>query len=229
MGPAADGTTAHTLVWWLLGVPGGVIFYGRFYVQWIASEIRKKSVMPVAFWYMSTLGGLMLFAYAVYDRVPLGALGQCLSITVYCRNLIHIRREKGSLSRLAHFALHAGVALVTFVAILLTIGTWLSEYEATKDVAVEEVRETWFWLGVGLVGQILFAARFLVQWIATEKQRKSVVPTAFWRLSVVASTLQLATFTQRREWIFAAGMIATLLIYLRNLWFIRSKGMTDTE
>ena len=59
-----------------------------------------------------------------------------------------------------------------------------------------------------------------VQWIATEAKRKSVVPPTFWHLSVAASLLQLACFVQRHEWVYAAGMVATLLVYLRNLWFI---------
>ena len=82
-----------------LGWAGAVIFFSRFYVQWIYSEIKKRSAMPVAFWYMSTAGSLMLFAFAVLSSSPLGALGHCFNLVVYARNLIHIWREKGRLSR----------------------------------------------------------------------------------------------------------------------------------
>jgi lipid-A-disaccharide synthase-like uncharacterized protein len=217
---AAEASGAVHAIWTALGVAGGVIFYGRFYVQWIASEIKKRSVIPIAFWYMSSAGSLMLLAYAVYTQSPLGALGQSFNIMVYSRNLIHIWRDKGRLSRRLSAAVHFLAGMAGLVAILLVLLTWHREYRLSAESA-EAVR-TWFWLAVGLVGQGLFACRFLVQWIATERQRKSVVPTSFWYLSVVAAALQMSCFVQRAEWVFAAGMFATILIYVRNLWFIHS-------
>ena len=69
-------------LWTLFGVAGGLIFYGRFYVQWIASERAGRSVMPVAFWYMSSAGSVMLVAYAFALQSPLGALGQTFNIVI---------------------------------------------------------------------------------------------------------------------------------------------------
>ena len=216
---AVGSGTAHA-VWTALGVAGGVIFYGRFYVQWIASELKKRSVVPIAFWYMSSVGSLMLLAYAVYTQSPLGALGQSFNIVVYSRNLIHIWRDKGRLSKRLSVAVHLVAGVAGLVAILLVVLTWHREYRISA--ASDEASRTWFWLTVGLVGQVLFACRFLVQWIATERKRRSVVPTSFWYLSVVAATLQMSCFVQRAEWVFAVGMFATILIYVRNLWFVHS-------
>ncbi len=206
-------------IWKMVGVIGGVLFYGRFYVQWIASEMRRRSVVPVAFWYMSSAGSLMLLAWAVVSQSPLGALGQSVNIVIYSRNLVHIWRERGALSRAAHRAIHALVAVITLASVCLVVLTWQREVVDPKGGAHEHAR-TWFWLGVGLAGQLLFALRFLVQWIATERKRKSVIPPVFWHLSVWAALLQGATFFQRHEWVFAFGMTATLLIYVRNLWLI---------
>ena len=214
--------------WMLLGIVGGLIFYGRFYVQWIASEMKGRSVMPVIFWYMSSAGSLMLLAFAVVTQSPVGALGQSLNTGIYSRNLIHIWRERGRLTPTLYWVVHISVALILVVAIGLVGLTWLREYRITQDAPRDHVIQTWFWLGVGLAGQALFAGRFIVQWVATEMQRKSVIPKAFWHLSTAAALLQMACFFQRQEWVFAIGMLATVFIYVRNLYLIRKGNEENT-
>jgi lipid-A-disaccharide synthase-like uncharacterized protein len=210
------------LFWTVVGVIGALIFYGRFYVQWIASELKKRSVVPVAFWYMSSCGSVMLLAFAVWSQSPLGALGQNINIVIYSRNLIHIWRNDGRLTKRLHAFVHGAVALIAFAALGFAGLTWYREYEITQDPSFEGAAENWLWLGVGVAGQALFAIRFLIQWIATERKRESVIPTIFWHLSVVAATLQCVVFFQRSEWIFATGMATSIVIYCRNLWFIYS-------
>lgn len=216
--PSPD-SLAHYF-WTAVGIGGGLLFYGRFYVQWLVSEVKKKSVIPVAFWYMSTCGSLMLLTFAVWSQSPLGALGQNLNIIVYSRNLVHIWRERGRLTPALNWAVHATVGIIAAVALTFVALTWLREYEINRAAPAEAAKTAWTWLAVGVLGQALFALRFLIQWIATEIRRKSVVPTVFWYLSIVAASLQCAAFTQRKEWVFAAGMVATILIYGRNLWFL---------
>jgi len=76
------------------------------------------------------------------------------------------------------------------------------------------------WMGIGFAGQAIFGSRFLVQWIATERKRQSVVPVAFWYLSLVGSVLLLAYSIYRRDAVFIAGFSLNLVIYFRNLHFI---------
>ena len=204
-----------------LGLVGGLLFYGRFYVQWIASERRRMSVMPIAFWYMSSVGSLILLAFAVLTQSPVGALGHNLNIIIYSRNLVHIWRAKGTLSPRRHFLIHLSVALIACVGVGFVALTWLREYQDTQTMSRQAAQSTWLWLALGLVGQALFATRFLIQWIATERRRMSFVPTVFWQISLIAAALQAASFLQRAEWIFGIGSLATLVIYARNLWFIR--------
>jgi len=83
-------TTEH--VWLSFGLLGQAFFSARFLVQWIASERRKQSVVPVQFWYFSVGGGLMLLAYAIYRQDPVFILGQGAGLFVYARNLYFIRR-----------------------------------------------------------------------------------------------------------------------------------------
>lgn len=76
------------------------------------------------------------------------------------------------------------------------------------------------WMGIGFAGQALFSARFLVQWIASERRRKSVVPTAFWFLSIFGGLVLLAYALYRRDPVFIVGQLTGVFIYSRNLWFI---------
>ncbi len=79
--------------WLAIGLGGQLVFTGRFVVQWIVSERKKRSVIPVAFWYLSMVGSLVLLSYAIYKRDPVFILGFSLNSLVYVRNLWLIRRS----------------------------------------------------------------------------------------------------------------------------------------
>jgi lipid-A-disaccharide synthase-like uncharacterized protein len=85
------------------------------------------------------------------------------------------------------------------------------------------------WLVIGFLGQGLFFARFLVQWIASERQRQSVIPTAFWFFSIGGGLVLLSYAFHRRDPVFIAGQATGLLIYSRNLWFIFRGGSREPE
>ncbi|WP_347312456.1 lipid-A-disaccharide synthase N-terminal domain-containing protein [Defluviimonas sp. SAOS-178_SWC] len=83
-----------TEFWWVVfGLFGQLMFTGRFLIQWIASERVKRSVVPIAFWYFSMAGGLILLSYAIYRRDPVFVLGQSLGVFIYARNLWLIHHE----------------------------------------------------------------------------------------------------------------------------------------
>ncbi|MEE8453571.1 MAG: lipid-A-disaccharide synthase N-terminal domain-containing protein [Limibaculum sp.] len=90
------GTQAE-LAWILVGLGGQVLFMMRFVVQWIVSEKAKRSVIPVAFWWLSIGGAVILLAYAIYRADPVFILGQSLGFFIYARNLwlIHAERRTG--------------------------------------------------------------------------------------------------------------------------------------
>ncbi|HEX2767752.1 MAG TPA: lipid-A-disaccharide synthase N-terminal domain-containing protein [Geobacteraceae bacterium] len=76
------------------------------------------------------------------------------------------------------------------------------------------------WLVVGFAGQALFTMRFIVQWISSERQRRSVVPTAFWYFSLAGGVTILAYALHRKDPVFIVGQSAGVFIYLRNLHMI---------
>jgi lipid-A-disaccharide synthase-like uncharacterized protein len=82
------------MIWIGVGFLGQAMFSMRFLVQWWASERRKKSVVPRAFWYFSVAGGATLLAYALYRLDPVFIIGQSAGLFVYLRNLVLIARER---------------------------------------------------------------------------------------------------------------------------------------
>jgi lipid-A-disaccharide synthase-like uncharacterized protein len=85
------------------------------------------------------------------------------------------------------------------------------------------------WLAVGLLGQALFSARFLVQWIASERRQRSVVPNAFWYFSIGGGLTLLAYAIYRQDPVFIIGQGAGLVVYARNLWFIHRAAPSTAE
>lgn len=81
--------------WVIVGFIGQIVFGGRFIIQWIASERRRESHIPIQFWWMSIIGGGITTAYAIHRRDPVFIVGQSAGLIVYIRNLmlIYARRK----------------------------------------------------------------------------------------------------------------------------------------
>lgn len=79
------------------------------------------------------------------------------------------------------------------------------------------------WVVVGLVGQLLFSMRFIIQWLASEKAKKSVVPEVFWWFSIGGGLILLAYAIHRRDPVFILGQCTGIFIYARNLWLVHAE------
>jgi lipid-A-disaccharide synthase-like uncharacterized protein len=82
---------------------------------------------------------------------------------------------------------------------------------------------TKFWLLVGFAGQAMFSMRFLIQWLASERMKKSVIPVAFWHFRLAGGGILLAYAIYREDPVFIVGQATGLFIYGRNLYFIFSQ------
>ena len=80
-------------MWLIVGFVSQTFFFLRFFVQWIASERKKESKIPVSFWYFSIFGALGLLAYSIYRQDPVFIAGQSLGILIYSRNLYFIHKK----------------------------------------------------------------------------------------------------------------------------------------
>lgn len=88
--------------WLIVGFVGQALFSARFLVQWVTSERARRSVIPIAFWYFSLAGSLVLLTYAIHRQDPVFILGQAAGNVIYLRNLYLIFRERQARSRAAH-------------------------------------------------------------------------------------------------------------------------------
>jgi len=80
--------------WKIIGLSGSVVFGLRFFLQWLASEKAKKSIIPVGFWECSIVGSLLTLSYfAIYQRDSVGVIMTCLPLPIYLRNLYFVWRD----------------------------------------------------------------------------------------------------------------------------------------
>lgn len=93
----APHMTAQT-IWIGIGFLGQALFSARFFIQWLASERMRRSVVPHAFWWFSLAGGSTLLSYAIWRGDPVFVLGQGLGLVVYLRNLMLIRQHRRTAS-----------------------------------------------------------------------------------------------------------------------------------
>ncbi|MCK0512368.1 lipid-A-disaccharide synthase N-terminal domain-containing protein [Aromatoleum buckelii] len=81
-------------LWLVIGFAGQLTFTGRFALQWLYSEYKKRSLIPVGFWYLSLIGSALLLAYAIHREDPVFIVGQSFGFIIYLRNLQLIARQK---------------------------------------------------------------------------------------------------------------------------------------
>lgn len=84
------------LTWLCVGFAGQILFGSRFIVQWLVSEYRGESVVPVQFWYLSIGGSLLLFLYATYRIDPVFMVGQSGGLFIYVRNLFLLENGRST-------------------------------------------------------------------------------------------------------------------------------------
>ena len=82
--------------------------------------------------------------------------------------------------------------------------------------------DTLIWIIIGFAGQALFSARFIVQWLASERVKRSIIPTAFWYFSLAGGLTLFAYAIHKQDPVFIVGQGLGLIVYLRNLYLIRS-------
>ena len=83
------------------------------------------------------------------------------------------------------------------------------------------------WLIIGFIGQTIFASRFLIQWVVSERASKSIIPNIFWWISLAGSMVLLSYAIHKEDPVFIVGQGAGLFMYSRNLYLIRKKSLEE--
>ena len=91
----------NATIWLIIGFAGQALFFGRFFIQWLASEKAGRSIIPNAFWYFSVGGSTILLAYAIWRQDPVIILGQSAGLLIYFRNIYFIHHPEKNKSAIA--------------------------------------------------------------------------------------------------------------------------------
>ncbi|MDT0641282.1 lipid-A-disaccharide synthase N-terminal domain-containing protein [Zunongwangia sp. F363] len=195
-----------------VGFLAQLLFSARLISQWFLSEKSKKVETPVLFWKLSLLASILLFTYG-YLREDLAImLGQFLIYGVYWRNL-RIQNEWKNRSFI--FKLLVVVFPVLIIAYIAIFGRldW-------KDLVKGENIALWM-IALGIVGQLVYTCRFFYQWYYAEKYHESILPTGFWILSLMGSSLLLTYGIFRKDPVLMSAHFFGGIIYMRDLYLSR--------
>jgi len=209
-----------------IGVLPSLFFTLRFVIQWIQSERRKESYVTPLFWKLSITGNiLLLLHYIIQIQFPF-ALIQAGNGVISWRNLNLMGSvEKRSTVRF--------VFLLLSVVILSVTGIFLYQGEMIRIPTKlwqesPELQHDMVWHMLGVVGGILFASRFWIQWWQSETQQKSHLGRTFWSLSIVGSILMLFYFIRIQDHISIMNYSFGLIPYVRNLFLLRRKTVANS-
>lgn len=198
-------------VWFVVGLLAQAAFSARFLVQWILSERARKSLMPVHFWYFSCAGAVLLLAYATHQRDLVISLGQMAGLAIYLRNLELDKRHSGG---------HPPLFLWPWLSLSgAAIGLgWISKPEPIIHAITQADP---LWTAIGMVGQVVFTGRFVLQLWFSERAHRPVNPIHFWYLSMGGSVMLFCYAVAQRDPVIILGQSFGIVVYLRNLALIR--------
>ena len=197
--------------WEAVGFFGQGLFTARFLVQWLASEKKRESVVPVSFWWLSLVGSAILASYAAFGRgEPVFLLVSLINGFLYARNLY-----------LAYFAKGRATSRKVLIPSVLAIAAFLI-FAGTGKVDTD-VPVPVGWLVFGFAGTACWSGRFVIQWYASERAGRSVMPRSFWYVGLAGAVLLLAYSIYRQMPVFILGYLFPVFPYIRNLSLIYRK------
>ena len=185
---------------------GQACFFSRFFVQWLASERARRSLVPRSFWWLSLGGSVLMSAYALGRGSTLLLFGFLVGSVIATRNLLLTRAR-----------LELDGRWFVLIAPLFLAGLLWSEL-ADGELAHAGSR---VWLAVGVLGQGLWTARFPLQWVLSERAGRSHFPPVFWWLSLAGNGLLLAYALHLGDPVFVLGFLPGPLLQARNLVLAR--------
>lgn len=191
-----------------IGFLAQIFFSARILYQWIATEKAGRILSPPAFWILSILGSYLLFIYGVLRDDFAIILGQFISYYIYLWNL-HIQ----GLWKKTTLLIRAILLLTPLAALGIMLGDlsgFIETFFNNRDVPL------WLLL-FGSAGQLIFALRFIYQFIYSAAHHKSELPVGFWIISLLGSTMIIAYALFRLDPVLLLGQAFGFIAYSRNI------------
>ena len=191
-----------------IGFTAQLLFSARLLHQWIVTERAKKVVSPPAFWILSIVGSFLLFIYGVLRDDFAIILGQYILYYIYLWNL-NMQGLWKKISTLLKVFLLLTLIVVT-VIMLRDLSVFTSVFFQNKNISL--------WLLIfGSAGQVIFALRFIYQFVYSASHRESTLPAGFWIISLIGSFTIISYAIFRLDPVLLLGQSFGFVVYIRNL------------
>ncbi len=203
-----------------IGLLAQLFFSARIIVQWFVSEKNKKVVSNNLFWIFSLCGSMAMVIYGCLKNDFSIILGQFIAYYIYIGNL----RLKGLWDNVNIFLRYLLIC-IPVLAILLRINdspSFFNNLFNNEDIPM-------LLLIYGSAGQIIFTFRFVYQWIYSKKENESVLPPAFWWISLTGSMIIVSYGAMVKDPILILGQSFGFMSYIRNLMIGRKNAKTKSS
>jgi len=198
-----------------IGLIAQLLFSLRLLVQWIFSEKENEVVTPTFFWIVSLIASFLFFIYGYLRNDFAIMLGQFITYYIYIRNL-QLQNKWNRLQK------GIKIGFINFPLIVLLITFLKGEFDFSQLFNQNFIP---FWLlALGIISQLIFTLRFIIQWIISEKNKFSQLPNTFWVLSIAGSVLILIYSILRKDPILFIGHAFGIIIYSRNLMILKKRN-----
>ena len=198
-----------------IGLIAQLLFSLRLLVQWLFSEKENKVVTPILFWIVSLIASFLFFIYGYLRNDFVIMLGQFITYYIYIRNL-QLQNQWNRLQK------GIKIGFINFPLIVLLITFLKGEFNFSQ-LFNQDFIPIWL-LALGIVSQLIFTLRFIIQWIISEKNKFSQLPNTFWVLSIAGSVLILIYSILRKDPILFIGHAFGIIIYSRNLMILKKRN-----
>ena len=195
-----------------IGLTAQLLFSLRLLIQWLFSEKENKVVAPTFFWIVSLIASILFFMYGYLRNDFAIMLGQFITYYIYIRNL-QLQNQWNRLQK------EIQIVFINFPLIVLLITFLRGEFDFSQ-LFNQDFIPIWL-LALGIVSQLIFTLRFIFQWIISEKNKLSQLPSTFWILSTVGSVIILIYSIFRKDPILFIGHTFGIIIYCRNLMILK--------
>ena len=204
-----------------IGFLAQLFFSARILYQWIASEKAGKVLSPPIFWILSVLGSYLLFLYGVLRNDFAIILGQFLSYYIYLWNL-YMQDQWKKIANIIKIVLILTPVVATGF-ILRDLSVFDEAFFHNKDVPLGL-------LIFGSAGQVIFALRFVYQFIYSAARHESILPVGFWIISLVGSSIIISYAIFRQDPVLLLGQSFGFVAYIRNIMIAyKSRKITVYE
>lgn len=208
-----------------LGFLSALLFGARFLLQWLQSEIHKKSIVTPAFWKLSLTGNVMLFLHSFIQMQFHVCIIQVINGVISWRNLNLMQPSSLSIQKRSVIVLMASLLAGTCLAFFLqgfyihdNGSVWFRIPDNSLNSAPMPIGALWHIFG--FIGLVLFNSRFWIQWWHAEKTHVSMLNRSFWWISLIGALCSIAYFTYIQDPVNLVGPAIGIIPYVRNLMLL---------